>query len=81
MCLIISTLLLLRALKVDDSASSLRMKQSSLLTVFSPMQTELVKRLAVVFGSSPCRSKMNLSVCCLGKKDRIIEWGNQFWLD
>lgn len=53
MCLIISTLLLLLALKVEGSASSFNTKQSSLLAVFSPMQMELENRFAVDLGSSP----------------------------
>lgn len=54
MCLIISTLLLLLALSIEGSASSLSMKQSSSLIGFSPMQTELLNKFAVDLGSRPC---------------------------
>lgn len=53
-CRTISTLLLLLARSADDSASSFNMKQSSLFTVFSPMHTALLNRLAVDLGSRPC---------------------------
>lgn len=53
-CRIMSTLLLLLAFSVEDSASSFNTKQSSLSIVFSPMQIELEKRFAVDLGSRPC---------------------------
>ena len=54
MCLIISTLLLLLAFSVEDSASSFSMKQPSSLIVFSPAQTEFENKFAVDIGSRPC---------------------------
>jgi len=53
-CRTISTLLLLLARSADASASSFKMKQSSLFTVFSPMHTEVLNKLAVDLGSRPC---------------------------
>lgn len=47
----------LLAFNVRGSAASFRMKQSSPLMFFSPMQIESVNMLAVVLGSRPCNQR------------------------
>lgn len=64
-CLIISALSLFLALRAEGSASSFSMKQSSLFIVFSPMHMELVKRLAVDFGSIPYSSNIKTRENCI----------------
>ncbi|KAH0468468.1 hypothetical protein IEQ34_003501 [Dendrobium chrysotoxum] len=50
----------LLAFRVCGSAESLRMKQSSPLIFFSPMQRALANMLAVVSGSRPCEQKFSI---------------------
>lgn len=46
------------ALRISEPVSSLNMKQSSSLIVFSPMQTAFKNKLDVDLGSRPCILKI-----------------------